>query len=94
MADYLDECPNTPAGAPVNAQGCPLDSDGDGVADCNDLCPEDPFKIEPGVCGCGIPDDDSDGDGVADCEDGCPSDPNKTEPGICGCGVPDDDSDR
>ncbi|MGB2985823.1 MAG: hypothetical protein WBE26_08060 [Phycisphaerae bacterium] len=72
---------------------CEVDSDGDGLIDDCDGCPDDPNKIEPGVCGCGVPDDDSDGDGVEDCSDGCPDDPNKIEPGICGCGVPDDDSD-
>ncbi len=70
------------------------DGDGDGAADVCDGCPNDPNKTEPGICGCGVPDDDSDEDGVADCEDGCPNDPDKTEPGICGCGVPDDDSDE
>lgn len=34
-----------------------------------DLCPDDPTKIAPGVCGCGAPDTDSDGDGVLDCQD-------------------------
>jgi photosystem II stability/assembly factor-like uncharacterized protein len=33
-----------------------LDTDLDGITDCQDLCPEDPDKIEPGDCGCGIPD--------------------------------------
>lgn len=60
---------------------------------CADECPDDPNKTEPGICGCGISDDDSDGDATVDCLDGCPNDPNKTEPGICGCGVPDIDTD-
>ena len=34
------------------------DSDGDGVTDCRDGCPADPFKTEPGLCGCGVPEDD------------------------------------
>lgn len=33
-----------------------IDTDNDGVTDCQDLCPEDPDKLEPGDCGCGIPD--------------------------------------
>ncbi|MCP4605918.1 MAG: hypothetical protein GY847_36300, partial [Proteobacteria bacterium] len=70
------------------------DSDGDGHADCNDNCPADPNKTEPGACGCGVADTDSDGDGHADCNDNCPADPNKTEPGACGCGVADTDSDN
>ncbi len=31
------------------------DSDGDGVADLCDGCPDDPDKIDPGACGCGVP---------------------------------------
>ena len=58
-----------------------------------DLCPNDPNKTEPGVCGCGVPDIDSDGDGTYNCHDLCPNDPNKTSPGVCGCGFPDIDSD-
>ena len=34
-----------------------------------DSCPDDPTKIEPGVCGCGVPDTDSDEDGTLDCLD-------------------------
>lgn len=70
------------------------DSDGDGVRDCDELCPDDPDKTDPGQCGCGVPDPDTDGDGVADCNDACPLDPDKTEPGECGCGMPDLDSDK
>ena len=33
------------------------DSDSDGTADCDDLCPADPDKTDPGTCGCGVPDD-------------------------------------
>jgi hypothetical protein len=49
------------------------DSDGDGVPDASDGCPNNPGKIEPGICGCAEPDTDSDGDGAADCEDNCPA---------------------
>ncbi|UCE60007.1 MAG: exo-alpha-sialidase [Phycisphaerales bacterium] len=60
---------------------CDVDSDGDGVPDACDPCPNDYS-------------DDSDGDGVCDANDECPRDANKIEPGICGCGVDDDaDSD-
>ena len=44
-----------------------------------DLCPADPSKLEPGICGCGIPDVDTDGDGFADCVDVCPNDPLNNE---------------
>lgn len=60
----------------------------DGGTDGNDLCPSDPNKTTPGICGCGKPDVDSDGDNTLDCLDNCPSDPEKTEPGKCGCGHP------
>jgi hypothetical protein len=63
------------------------------VAINGDDCPNDPDKLSPGICGCGIPDTDTDSDGTADCIDGCPTDPDKIAPGACGCGVPDTDSD-
>lgn len=69
------------------------DTDGDGIPDGDDLCPEDPNKVLPGICGCGAADTDSDSDGVPDCEDACPDDSAKSVPGICGCGVPDTDTD-
>ena len=71
-----------------------VDSDGDGIGDSSDGCPNDPAKTAPGMCGCGVADTDSDNDGKPDCTDGCPNDPAKTEPGMCGCGVADTDSDN
>lgn len=68
------------------------DADGDGTADVNDGCPNDPAKTAPGACGCGNPETDSDNDGTPDCVDGCPSDPAKTAPGSCGCGNPETDA--
>jgi hypothetical protein len=72
---------------------CP-DSDGDGVIDCLEECPQDPAKLSPGACGCGVPDTDGDGDGTPNCNDGCPTDATKVAPGACGCGVPDTDGDN
>jgi hypothetical protein len=72
---------------------CAQDTDGDGVPNCEDGCPDDPNKTEPGLCGCGIEDTDTDGDQTPDCLDQCPNDPLKTEPGTCGCGVADSDTD-
>lgn len=57
-----------------------------------DCCPDDDDKLEPGECGCGMPDTDTDADGTADCNDGCEDDPDKTEPGQCGCGIPEQDN--
>ena len=70
------------------------DFDSDGTPDCLENCPDDPNKIDPGICGCGVEDTDSDGDGTPNCNDSCPEDPNKTESGVCGCGVADTDTDN
>ncbi|QQR85309.1 MAG: T9SS type A sorting domain-containing protein [Flavobacteriales bacterium] len=83
----LDECLNG------NVTNTFQDADGDLTCDANDGCPNDPNKIAPGECGCGVADTDTDGDLTADCNDGCPNDPNKIAPGICGCGVSDVDTD-
>ena len=39
IEDWTDMCPNTPAGMKVNALGCEIDTDGDGVMDSVDKCP-------------------------------------------------------
>ncbi|MHC4444910.1 MAG: hypothetical protein ACYTBZ_10350 [Planctomycetota bacterium] len=85
----IDPCDN----CPISVNAGQTDSDADGTGDACDNCPTDTNKINPGACGCGVP-DDSNGDGVIDClvSDHCPNDPNKTSPGTCGCGVPDDDN--
>ncbi|MFZ1617033.1 MAG: alpha/beta fold hydrolase, partial [Flavobacteriales bacterium] len=44
---------------------CATDSDGDLTPDCNDHCPTDPLKTDPGTCGCGVADTDTDLDGTA-----------------------------
>lgn len=83
----IDECAADPTlcapGACINEPG----------GHSCDLCPDDPMKTEPGLCGCGVPDTDDDADGAPSCVDGCPTDPMKTEPGACGCGMADTDAD-
>ncbi|MCP3978439.1 MAG: hypothetical protein GY716_03775, partial [bacterium] len=59
------------------------DADGDDICDAGDGCPNDANKIEPGVCGCGNPDDDVDEDGVIDCVDNCPDFPNGEQAAGC-----------
>lgn len=84
-----DSGPSNSASATIEGP----DSDGDGVPDARDECPQDPSKVEPGQCGCGQADTDSDGDHTADCIDLCPADARKIAPGQCGCGLTDADTD-
>lgn len=75
-------------------ENCDSDSDKDGKDDTEDACPNDPNKIQPGICGCGVAETDSDNDGTPDCKDQCPNDPSKVITGNCGCGTADKDSDN
>ena len=52
--DLVDSCPGTPAGAAVDARGCPTstDADGDGVADDRDACPGTPAGSRVDARGC------------------------------------------
>jgi len=59
--------------------GLVADADGDGTRDSADGCPNDPGKVDPGVCGCGVSDADTDSDGVEDCVDNCPLVANPTQ---------------
>ncbi len=52
VTDDLDQCPNTPAGAAVDAVGCELDSDG--VVDSKDKCPGTPAGTEVDADGCPV----------------------------------------
>jgi OOP family OmpA-OmpF porin len=55
VIDSQDLCPNSPAGAKVNGQGCELDSDGDGIVDSHDRCPNSKAGTKVDNNGCGIP---------------------------------------
>ena len=70
--DDADKCPGTPAGTPVDADGCPQpqDDDHDGVTNDIDKCPATPAGAKVDANGCEL---DSDGDGVADSSDQCPN---------------------
>ena len=72
VPDDIDQCPGTPAGAPVDDKGCPLYSDGDGVPDYLDKCPGTPSGVKVDADGCPL---DTDGDGVPDYLDKCPGTP-------------------
>jgi OOP family OmpA-OmpF porin len=82
VPDDKDQCPGTPAGAPVDANGCPLYSDGDGVPDYLDKCPGTPSGVKVDPDGCPL---DSDGDGVPDYLDKCPGTPAGSKVDANGC---------
>ncbi len=62
-----DKCENTTPGYKVDASGCPIDNDNDGVANEVDLCPDTAGTLA--LKGC----PDTDGDGVTDNIDRCPT---------------------
>jgi outer membrane protein OmpA-like peptidoglycan-associated protein len=70
------------------------DSDGDGVPDRKDECPDTPPGVQVDEKGCPL---DRDGDGVPDYKDECPDEPGKPEHNGCpdrdGDGIPDKDDD-
>ena len=45
-------CPGTPAGIPVDPDGCPVDSDVDGIANNRDACPSTPIGTRVDARGC------------------------------------------
>lgn len=70
---------------PVDDSGCEPDSDGDGVKDSQDYCPEDsPLQISMGVAGNGCP-VHSDSDGTPDYRDRCPDTPRHVATDRFGC---------
>ncbi|HEX6644812.1 MAG TPA: OmpA family protein, partial [Gemmatimonadales bacterium] len=87
VPDGVDRCPNTPAGAAVDARGCPQDADEDGVSDGLDRCPDTPKGASVDQLGCP---GDEDGDRVLDGLDRCPRTPAGAAVNAFGCppGVP------
>jgi len=89
VRDWLDQCPNTPIGAKVDARGCPVDSDRDSVYDGIDKCEGTPFGCKVDRSGCPL---DADGDGVCDGLDQCADTPRGATVDARGCpGDSDDD---
>ncbi|NOT01333.1 MAG: hypothetical protein HOP29_11975 [Phycisphaerales bacterium] len=75
VANDGDACPDTSAGAAVDAAGCAADqrdSDGDGVMDAGDDCADTPDGADVDANGCPDATADADGDGVNDAADQCP----------------------
>jgi OOP family OmpA-OmpF porin len=65
----------------------PKDSDGDGVIDKNDKCPNTAAGISVDVNGCAL---DSDNDGVIDAKDKCPATPAGVKVDANGCALDSD----
>lgn len=90
VPDKTDQCPNTPAGARVDANGCPLDSDGDKVFDGLDACEGTPVGATVDPKGCPT---DADGDQVFDGLDQCADTPRGATVDAKGC-TSDSDGDQ
>ncbi|MEH6679300.1 MAG: PQQ-dependent sugar dehydrogenase [Sediminicola sp.] len=92
-----DDCPNTPDGAIVDANGCEpssTDDDGDGVPNAQDDCPNTPEGITVDENGCEIiTDTDDDGDGIPNDLDDCPNTPEGATVDDNGCVIPNTDDD-
>ncbi len=77
VVDGSGKCVKSPGGFSISIPECgdamaaegPKDSDGDGVTDDKDECPDTPKGVAVNAAGCPK---DSDGDGVADYMDKCP----------------------
>ncbi len=111
VADDFDSCPGTAPGAAVDGFGCSDaqngggggsdDTDGDGIPDSNDACPNEASTAENDADSDGCPDDnggggdggdgsgsgtaDADNDGVSDDEDDCPNTPAGESADFFGC---------
>jgi OOP family OmpA-OmpF porin len=71
----------------ITAMAAPMDSDGDGVNDDGDDCPNTPPGTAVDSRGCSL---DSDSDGVNDDRDACPNTPVGVQVDNVGCPVPDE----
>lgn len=70
---------------PVDEYGCELDTDGDGVINSKDYCPEDTAEtLSKGIAVNGCP-KQSDADGTPDYRDNCPGTPKGVKVDNLGC---------
>jgi outer membrane protein OmpA-like peptidoglycan-associated protein len=88
VVNTADNCPNTPAGEPVDQYGCSnsqRDDDKDGVKNTADKCPNTPPGEPVDMNGCSASQRDTDGDGVTDDKDHCADTPAGTKVDENGC---------
>ena len=70
---------------PVDENGCELDTDGDGVINSKDYCPDDTAEtLSEGIAANGCP-KQSDADGTPDYRDNCPGTPKGIKVDNLGC---------
>lgn len=79
---FLGECEGAMTGD-GGGENEPMDSDGDGVYDNEDLCPDTPSGTQVNSDGC----PDQDGDGVADTDDKCADTPTGVQVDADGCEI-------
>lgn len=89
VPDDVDRCLATPWGAEVDSDGCPLDTDRDGVPNGLDDCPGTSMNARGmvDIHGCPV---DADLDGIPDFEDSCPNNAIGAEVDSSGCPVDSD----
>jgi len=90
VANVSDRCPNTPAGASVDANGCApsqLDDDNDKVMNDADKCPNTAAGAVVDSNGCSDAQRDDDRDGVTNDKDECPNTPANIAVDARGCNV-------
>jgi OOP family OmpA-OmpF porin len=68
----------------VDASGCRVDTDGDGIFDEDDRCTATPPGVRVDASGCRV---DTDGDGIFDEDDRCTATPAGTQVDTAGCPV-------
>ncbi len=70
------------------------DSDGDGILDSDDACPDDPEDFDDFEDADGCPELDNDADGIPDTDDACPNDAEDMDGFEDGDGCPELDNDK
>ena len=80
---------------PEKPAAAPKDTDGDGIPDDQDKCPNEPEDKDGFQDADGCPDLDNDGDGIPDAQDKCPNEPEDKDgfQDADGCPDPDNDGD-